>query len=90
VAVFEGTDACVAGVVPISEAAEHPHLRARETYVVRDGLLQPSPAPRFSRTAATLSTPPTPEAGCDTRAALTAWGVADVDGLIARGAAVQA
>jgi alpha-methylacyl-CoA racemase len=90
VELFEGTDACVAGVIPISEAAEHPHNKARGTYVVRDGLLQPSPAPRFSRTEATLSTPPTPEAGCDTRAALTAWGIADVEGLIAGGAAVQA
>ena len=90
VAVFEGTDACVAGVIPISEAAEHPHLKARETYVVRDGMLQPSPAPRFSRTRATLTSPPTPQAGADTRAALAAWGIADVDGLIAKGAAVQA
>lgn len=90
VEVFEGTDACVAGVVPLSEAAEHPHNRARGTYVVRDGMLQPAPAPRFSRTAATLGTPPPAQAGADTRAALTAWGVADVDALIADGAAVQA
>ena len=80
----------MAGVIPISEAAEHPHLKARETYVVRDGMLQPSPAPRFSRTRPTLTSPPTPQAGSDTRAALVAWGIGDVDGLIARGAAVQA
>ncbi|NYD40124.1 CaiB/BaiF CoA transferase family protein [Nocardioides panaciterrulae] len=90
VGVFEGTDACVAGVLPITEAARHPHLEARGTYVERDGMLQPAPAPRFSRTAATLSSPPSPEAGSQTRAALTAWGVADVDGLVADGAAVQA
>ena len=90
VAVFEGTDACVAGIIPISEAAEHPHLAARETYVVRDGMLQPAPAPRFSRTGPTLTTPPSPKPGADTREALVAWGIADVDGLLDGGAAVQA
>ena len=48
--VFEGTDACVAGIVPISEAVEHPHLAARGTFVVKDDMPQPAPAPRFSRT----------------------------------------
>ena len=89
VEVFEGTDACVAGIIPISEAAEHPHLKAREVYVERDGLLQPSPAPRFSRTEATLTSPPSAEAGAQTREALASWGVGDVDGLIERGVAVQ-
>jgi alpha-methylacyl-CoA racemase len=90
VEVFEGTDACVAGIIPISEAAEHPHLKARGTFVEKDDLLQPAPAPRFSRTAATLTTPPSPQAGTHTREALTAWGIDDVDGLIESGAAVQA
>jgi alpha-methylacyl-CoA racemase len=90
VEVFEGTDACVAGIIPISEAAEHPHLQARGTFVEKDDLLQPAPAPRFSRTAATLTTPPSPQAGAHTREALTAWGIDDVDGLIESGAAVQA
>ena len=90
VEVFEGTDACVAGIIPISEAAEHPHLKARGTFVEKDDLLQPAPAPRFSRTAATLTTPPSPQAGAHTREALTAWGIDDVDGLIESGAAVQA
>ena len=58
-------------------------------YVERDGLLQPAPAPRFSRTRATLTSPPSPQAGADTREALAAWGVADVDALIESGAAVQ-
>jgi alpha-methylacyl-CoA racemase len=87
---FEGTDACVAGIIPISQAAEHPHLVARGTFVERDGMVQPQPAPRFSRTTATLTTPPSREAGEHTREALTAWGIADVDGLIERGVAVQA
>ena len=85
---FDGTDACVAPVLPLTEAAEHPHLEARGTYVDRDGVLQPAPAPRFSRTEATLTTGPSSPGG-QTREALTAWGVADVDALIDSGAAVQ-
>jgi alpha-methylacyl-CoA racemase len=90
VELFEGTDACVAGIIPISQAARHPHLVARETFVEKDGMVQPQPAPRFSRTGATLTLPPSKEAGEHTREALTAWGIADVDGLIERGVAVQA
>jgi alpha-methylacyl-CoA racemase len=52
--------------------------------------VQPAPAPRFSRTEATLGLPPSATAGEHTRDALTAWGVDDVDGLIERGVAVQA
>jgi alpha-methylacyl-CoA racemase len=88
-AVFDGTDACCAPVLPLTEAAAHPHLQARGTYVDRDGVLQPAPAPRFSRTGATLTTGPTAPGG-QTREALTAWGIGDVDALIASGAAVQA
>ena len=51
-AAFAGTDACVEPVLSMHEAAADPHLTARETYVVRDGVTQPSPAPRFSRTPA--------------------------------------
>lgn len=86
---FEGTDACVAGIVPISRAQQHPHLVARGTFVERDGMVQPAPAPRFSRTEPSLTTPPPASAGAQTRAALTAWGVDDVEGLLERGVAVQ-
>jgi alpha-methylacyl-CoA racemase len=86
--IFDGTDACVAPVLPLTEAAEHPHLRARQTYVDRDGVLQPAPAPRFSRTEATLTTGPSAPGG-QTREALAVWGVPDVDALLASGAAVQ-
>jgi alpha-methylacyl-CoA racemase len=89
VGVFEGTDACVAAVIPLPEAVGHPHNVARGTFVEREGVVQPAPAPRFSRTAPSLTTGPS-RAGADTRDALTAWGIADVDGLIASGAAVQA
>ena len=89
VTVFDGTDACVAPVLPVSEAAKHPHVAARGTWVDRDGMTQPAPAPRFSRTPGELGDGPS-VAGGDTRAALTAWGVEDVDALIESGAAVQA
>ena len=85
---FEGTDACVTPVLPLTEAAEHPHLRARDVFVTKDGQLQPAPAPRFSRTAATLTTGPSAVGG-NTREALEAWGIEDVDLLIERGAAQQ-
>jgi alpha-methylacyl-CoA racemase len=90
VEVFDGTDACVAPVLPMTEAFGHPHLAARGTFVDRDGMTQPAPAPRFSRTAPTLTTAPPANAGQDTRDALRAWGISDVDALLASGAAVQA
>ncbi|MEU0313072.1 CaiB/BaiF CoA-transferase family protein [Nocardioides sp. NPDC006273] len=49
-AIFEGTDACVAPVLTPTEAAAHPHLAQRSTYVDMDGVVQPAPAPRFSQT----------------------------------------
>jgi alpha-methylacyl-CoA racemase len=51
-AVFEGTDACVCAVLDMEEAPRHPHMAARGTFLLRDGAVQPGPAPRFSRTAA--------------------------------------
>ena len=52
---FEDTESCVTPVLTLDEAPQHPHLRARATYVDIDGVTQPAPAPRFSR-----SVPPTP------------------------------
>jgi len=89
-AIFDGTDACVAPILPMSEAIDHPHIKERGVFVEHDGLVQPAPAPRFSRTEATLKLPPSPKAGAHTREALTAWGITDVDALIEAGAAVQA
>ena len=86
--VFDGSDACVAPVLSAKEAAAHPHLAARGTLVERDGLTQPAPAPRFSRTSAELGLPPC-GAGAHTREALAAWGVADVDALVEAGVVVQ-
>lgn len=89
-AVFDGTDACVAPILRMSEAPSHPHIKARETFVEHAGFVQPQPAPRFSRTTATLGLPPAPQPGAHTREALAAWSIDDVDGLIERGVAVQA
>jgi alpha-methylacyl-CoA racemase len=47
-ALLEGTDACLAPVLSLAEAPDHPHNRARGTFVDREGLVQPAPAPRFS------------------------------------------
>jgi len=87
--VFDGTDACVSPVLPLTEAARHPHLAARHTYVDRGGVVQPAPAPRFSRTPAGLGDPPSLP-GQHSREALQAWGVDDVDRLVADGVVTQA
>jgi alpha-methylacyl-CoA racemase len=89
VEVFAGSDACVAPVLPLTEAARHPHLAARHTYLERGGVLQPAPAPRFSRTRASLGTPPS-RPGEHSREALQAWGVRDVERLVAEGVVVEA
>lgn len=49
-ALLEGTDACFAPVLSLEEAPEHPQMRARKAYTNHGGNLQPTPAPRFSRT----------------------------------------
>ncbi|MBZ5738063.1 CaiB/BaiF CoA transferase family protein [Nocardioides mangrovi] len=89
VAIFEGTDACVAGIIPFTEAVEHPHMKGRGVFVEHEGITQPMPAPRFSRTAPSLGLPPSKVAGEHTLEALTAWGIGDVDALIEKGVAVQ-
>jgi alpha-methylacyl-CoA racemase len=48
--IFEGRDACVAPILGLDEVRDHPHNRERELLVELDGLLQPAPAPRLSRT----------------------------------------
>jgi alpha-methylacyl-CoA racemase len=55
---LERTDACVAPVLDWREAPRHPHLAARQVFVERDGVDQPAPAPRFSRTPGTIRRPP--------------------------------
>jgi alpha-methylacyl-CoA racemase len=86
--VFEGSDACVAPVLSMTEAPSHPHLAARGTYASVDGVTQPTPAPRFSDGAAPAAAfvpGPIARAGAHTREVLTALGLEDVDALLADG-----
>jgi alpha-methylacyl-CoA racemase len=76
-ALLEGTDACFAPVLTMAEAPQHPHNRARGTYVEIDGVTQPAPAPRFSRTAPELPAPPPADGVEDAEAALAGWLAAD-------------
>ncbi len=69
-ALLEGTDACFAGVLTMVEAPGHEHNRARGTFVTLDGVVQPAPAPRFSRTVPPPPHPPRPAR----RSALDGWG----------------
>ncbi len=73
--ILEGSDACFAPVLTMSEAAEHPHIRSRGTVVEHDGVLQPGPAPRFSRTPTGISRPPA-RPGEHTDEVLAEWGFA--------------
>lgn len=72
-AIFDGTDACVAPVLAMREAAGHPHNAARGTFVEEGGIVQPAPAPRFSRSQAEIGGPP-PLPGQHSKAALADWG----------------
>jgi alpha-methylacyl-CoA racemase len=85
--VFEGSDACVAPVLGLTEAPDHPHLTARGTFVDVAGIRQPGPAPRFSRTPSAVQGPRA-KPGAHTREALLDWGVPGVDALIESGAAI--
>jgi alpha-methylacyl-CoA racemase len=70
---MEGSDICFAPVLRIGEAIEHPHNRSRQTFVEVDGVAQPAPAPRFSRTPVSVQGPP-PKAGEHSEAVLADWG----------------
>lgn len=72
-AIMEGTDICFAPVLSFREAADHPHNKARGSFVTVDGVVQPGPAPRFSRTPASVKHGP-PAFGEHTESALAAWG----------------
>ena len=54
VALLEGTDACFAPVVPLDEAKDHPHMKARGAFVDHGGRSHTAPAPRFDRTPGTI------------------------------------
>jgi alpha-methylacyl-CoA racemase len=72
--ILEGTDACFAPVLSMEEAPLHPQNCARRTFVEIDGVVQPAPAPRFSRTPPSSPLPPESE-GASTIKALLEWGI---------------
>jgi alpha-methylacyl-CoA racemase len=73
---MEGTDVCFAPVLDMAEAPQHPHNRARNTFIEVEGVPQPAPAPRFSRTPAEVSAPPAAP-GQHSRDILRDWSVPD-------------
>ncbi len=70
---LEGTDACAAPVMSPAEAATHPHMRARGTLISVEGVIQPAPAPRFSRTVPETPVAASPPNLRATRRALESW-----------------
>ncbi|MET0408238.1 MAG: CaiB/BaiF CoA-transferase family protein [Hyphomicrobium sp.] len=85
--VFEGSDACFAPVLTLSEAPQHPHNRVRETFVDIAGVTQPGPAPRFSRSQTALPHA-APVIGANAQEILRDWGFSpdELDGLRQSGA----
>jgi alpha-methylacyl-CoA racemase len=76
--VFEGTDACFAPVLSINEAPDHPQNRARGSFVDIAGIVQPAPAPRFSRTPSSIPSAPA-RPGQDTDTLLAEVGIDDAE-----------
>ena len=72
--VFEGSDSCFAPVLSLAEAPQHPHNLARDTFVDIDGIVQPGPAPRFSRTPGEVTKGPSSEA-VPASEVLARWGL---------------
>jgi len=74
-ALLEGTDVCFAPVLSLREAPSHPHNVARQTFISVGGVTQPAPAPRFSATPPSASTP-APDIGADGESILREMGYA--------------
>jgi alpha-methylacyl-CoA racemase len=89
-ALFADVDACVAPVMGLIEAIDHPHIKARETLVDIGGVVQPAPAPRFARTPGRVQRPPRLP-GEDTTGTLVDWGfdADEVAQLLAAGVIAQ-
>ncbi len=75
---FAGSDACVTPVLSFAEAPLHPHAKARAGYVDVGGIVQPAPAPRYSRTPGSVGDPP-PARGQHGAQALADWGFTGAD-----------
>lgn len=74
---LEGTDACMAPVLDLEEAPAHPHNRARHSYIQLDGIVQPGPAPRFSRTVSEITLPQNSQR--DEHEMLADWGLSGAE-----------
>ncbi|MEV6217383.1 CaiB/BaiF CoA-transferase family protein [Nocardia sp. NPDC051833] len=86
-AAFAGREACTTPVLDLDEAMKHEHATARRSFLPVDGVLQPAPAPRFSRTPGAVQGPSVP-AGTNTTRALADWGFdpSEIEALRAAGA----
>ena len=84
---MEGTDVCFAPILDFDEAIDHPHSRARQAFTEVEGVSQPAPSPRFSRTPSKIQGPP-PKAGAHTEEVLASWGFSndEVEALREKGA----
>jgi alpha-methylacyl-CoA racemase len=76
--ILEGSDVCFSPVLSMGEALEHPHNRVRNTFVTIEGVPQPAPAPRFSRTQPEISGP-SRVGPVHTEATLMKWGIPQGD-----------
>lgn len=87
---LRGRDVCFSPVLSLAEVQAHPHSRARGSFVEVEGIVQPTPSPRFSRSQPAMQSPP-PESGKNTREGLSAWGITagELRSLEREGAIVQ-
>jgi len=74
--ILEGTDTCCTPILTMAEVAAHPHNMTRKTFLTIDGIPQPAPAPRFSRTESEISCAAGP-AQTDLKQVLRDWGASD-------------
>ena len=89
-ALLEGSDACFAPVLHVSEAPQHPHAQARQAFVMNDGVRQPAPAPRFDRTPSAVQGPTIARPGQHGDAVLRDSGFSDAEVAALRAAGVVA
>ena len=75
---MEGTDVCFAPVLDMSEAPQHPHNKERKTFIDLEGVTQPAPAPRFSRTEPEVVSSPS-IVGEHTNEVLSSIGLSEAD-----------
>jgi alpha-methylacyl-CoA racemase len=78
VAIMKGHEVCFAPVLDLGEAVRHEHARVRKTHITVEDVVQPAPAPRFSRSSPDVPTAPR-EPGIDTDAVLSTWGFSEED-----------